>query len=215
MSSSWTLIILFSSVVLNSISGEDVSSNSRENKGRSGRGLGEIKYGAPEKISNFPSAAAKSDASRIDNIPPTFSDFVPNQNAGYYYKSQSKKGDDFKGYTDITDFQTPWMFPPVTDMASFLKSTKEVEDAKPQGLLDQMLDGRNEIILGLLIPFSILLAAALPPIINYFLKSYSTDFPVITTTATGNRGRRLLNIDPSLIASVLETIESFSQKFSE
>lgn len=145
-------------------------------------------FGTSKKSGNFPYLPNNFEDTRNGkryNVP--FTDFMPkDQTTGYYYNPKST--------TKKEDYFSDW---------------------KPQSLLEQILNRRDDVLLALCLPFSVLLAAALPSLIKYFMNSYGMSFPTITTTATGNRFRGLMDINPSVIASILETIEKFSEKFAD
>ncbi|KAG8187377.1 hypothetical protein JTE90_016923 [Oedothorax gibbosus] len=208
------LVALFSFILMSlvALSSDATPSNKTEKQQRDGRLYNGIGFGILKKIDNGP-PSSEDPADTFDNFPTSFADF---NNKGYYFNSKGhyfnskgapRKGNNFKGYAGTSDFSAPWMLP--ADTVSDLKLMQELEGAKPQGLLEQMLNGRNDVILALLIPFSVFLAAVLPSIFNYSIKNGFMNLPTITTTATGNRGRGLL--DPAVVLHVLEAIEKLSK----
>ena len=179
-------------------------------------------YNPPQDESSTSSESEEEDATPKRDVPSSFADFIPSDRrtpSKYpsYFGSKGKIAippvKNWKGDWTSGDDAPSWMTPTPADMAMMINLMKEMNgmqtsDDSSTGLLSKLTSDP----VALLIPLGILLGALVPVFTQMFMNSNNNaNPPIITSTATGETGRKLGD-NPSFVKPILEAIGSFSSR---
>ncbi|KAF8787388.1 hypothetical protein HNY73_008991 [Argiope bruennichi] len=116
---------------------------------------------------------------------------------------------DFEEYYFPAD---PWKEDPWTPdkMATMIMMMKEMQKPKPSGILSSFKKDPGAILLAAAIPVSLILAAVLPTLMNMMMNG---GLPTVTTTATGPKGRSL--VDHEYLSPVVNALTTFGSRALE
>ncbi|GFT83374.1 uncharacterized protein NPIL_699391 [Nephila pilipes] len=226
----YSAFLLWAAVLSTTASTNSISTAANKTE-RAGRWYQDNQYGSKVDTGDYAAPgkpyysvdSSSEDADRNDkskyNVPTSFADFIPDQKySSSKVPSKSRPPQaygDWKGYNGDADYAAPWAFP--TDMIAVMNAMKDGE--KETGLIAKLKAEPIAVFLSLVLPLTLIFAAVWPSVMNYFMNGNMGPQTITTTASGGNggdgngdNGSTRKADDPSFVASVLEAIESFSEK---
>lgn len=112
-----------------------------------------------------------------------------------------------------SDNPYPNYTPNYSDMMMMMQAMKKMDDSgdSKQSFLSKIIDNPTTLVMATFIPMSLLLAAALPLLINVMMNGIT--IPAFFSTATAGKTRRGHDENIDLLRTLLESLADFSSRY--